>query len=477
MNVHQAKRALIYGRVSKPRPVGAHDDLTPDLSDSIERQIRACEHTAAARGYQVVATRRDTQSAYLAKVRPGWEEAKAMVERGEVDVVIAWQLDRVTRSVAELEDVIELFERTGASLLTAAGDIDLTTATGRLVVRVLAAVARAEVEVKTARMQLANQQRAADGKRRRSAPRLFGYNADGTVNRAEADLVEQAASDVLAGASLLAIAKRWNAAGMFAESRARIGSGTAPGWSSRGVKDCLTNPRHAGLAIYQGQIIEGVKGEWEPILEEETHFSLVATLTDPSRRVGDHKRGRRPGDLLLSTVAKCGREGCDRHLNAGKRAGVPVYVCKSGHVTIPAHKVDMLVTAEVVRGLAMAAVGGHLRVTEREEIDSSQLGPLHERLDALAGAYAEGAVTLGQMTTATKALQEKIRAIEEAIASQGTKARVLSPEEAFEIWSNASVDGQREMIREGFEVVVAPVGKGQKIDPKRQVSVRLRDSD
>src|SRR5262249_38602244 len=148
------------------------------------------------------------------------------------------------------------------------------------------AVARAEVELKTARMQLANQTRASEGKLRKSGPKLFGYNADGTVNPTEADAVQQAAADVLGGVSLYAIAKRWNEAELFPDSRARIASGTEPAWSVRGVRDCLSNPRHAGLAVYRGEVLDGVKGEWQAIIDEETHISLRALFADPSRRSG-----------------------------------------------------------------------------------------------------------------------------------------------------------------------------------------------
>ena len=468
------KRALIYGRVSKPRPRNQHDDGTEDLSESVDRQITACKYTAASRGYEVVAVERDTQSAYASKSRPGWERAKGMVERGEVDVVIAWQMDRITRSVAELEQVITLMERTGASIVTSMGDLDLTTANGRMVARILGAVARAEVELKTARMQLANQERASAGKRRRSSPRLFGYNPDGTINPEEADAVRQAASDVLAGASLYSIAKRWNEAGLFPESRARIASGTKPAWSTRGLRDCLTNPRHAGLAVYKGEVLDGVKGEWEPILDEETHISLKALFADPSRRSGDHRRGRRPGDQLLSTVARCGREGCKRTISASSRKGVPVYVCRDGHVTIPVHKVDMVVLAEMARGIASVAMRGGFLVEEPGEVDTGELDRLRERLDALAEPYADGAITLSQFTKATKALRAKIEAAEQAIATGATNARTLSAEEAFEIYNSASVDGKRDFLRKGFDIVIHPVGKGQRVDPLRQVKVAPR---
>jgi DNA invertase Pin-like site-specific DNA recombinase len=67
----------------------------------------------------------------------------------------AWCVGRLTP-----EDVIERCERAGVKLATVSSDLDLSTDTGRLVGRILASVARAEVERKGARQRRAYQQAA-----------------------------------------------------------------------------------------------------------------------------------------------------------------------------------------------------------------------------------------------------------------------------------------------------------------------------
>src|SRR4051812_16191591 len=122
------QRAVIYTRVSL--------DQTGE-GRSVARQEQAYRSLADARGYEVVGAESDSQSAYSEKVRPGWERVKAAAQRGEVDVILAWQLDRVTRSMAELEQLIDLTEATGASLVTVSGELDLTSSTGRMLARIL----------------------------------------------------------------------------------------------------------------------------------------------------------------------------------------------------------------------------------------------------------------------------------------------------------------------------------------------------
>ena len=207
-----SQRAIIYARVSL--------DATGE-GRSVARQLESCQSLADARSYTVVGTEHDSQSAYSDKKRPGWEQVKAAAERHEVDVIVAWQLDRVTRSMAELEQVIDLAERTGVGVATVSGEMDLTTSNGRMIARILGSVARAEVEMKATRQKAANLQGAKEGRPFRAGPALFGYNAEGCLVQTEADAIRQAARDVLEGASVYSIMKRWNQAGLHPRSTRR----------------------------------------------------------------------------------------------------------------------------------------------------------------------------------------------------------------------------------------------------------------
>jgi site-specific DNA recombinase len=64
-----------------------------------------------------------------------------------VDVVIVYKLDRLTRSVVDLDRLMKRFERRHVALVSLQESLDATTATGRLMMNLLASVSQWEREV------------------------------------------------------------------------------------------------------------------------------------------------------------------------------------------------------------------------------------------------------------------------------------------------------------------------------------------
>ncbi len=115
-----------------------------------------------------------------------------LIRRKAVDVVIVAKLDRITRSVRDLGELVERFQASGVEFASVADNIDTTTASGRLVLNVLGSVAQWERETIAERTADALAHLRSKGKRiSRFAP--FGYrlNSDG---RLEADPSEQEAA-------------------------------------------------------------------------------------------------------------------------------------------------------------------------------------------------------------------------------------------------------------------------------------------
>jgi DNA invertase Pin-like site-specific DNA recombinase len=97
--------------------------------------------------------------------RPGLEELLALVTSRQVDAVLVYKLDRLTHSVADLDKLIKLFDRHQVALVSLEESLDATTATGRLMMNLLASVSQWEREVIGERTRDALQRLKAQGKR------------------------------------------------------------------------------------------------------------------------------------------------------------------------------------------------------------------------------------------------------------------------------------------------------------------------
>lgn len=456
-----AKRVLIYTRVSR-------DDTGEGKSNA--RQEEDCRTLAQLRGWEVVEVVDDVSySAYTGKKRPGWDRVVEAMRSGEIDLVLAWAMDRVTRTVRELTDIVQLGRETGVGIATVHGDYDLSSDTGKLLATLLSAVAEHEVERKGARQRLANRQRAAEGKPWTSGWRAFGFELDGTLIPAEADLIREAADKVLAGAPLRSIVREWKTLGI---STPRSSKGV-DGWTHNGVRSILLNPRNAGLNTYKGEVIG--KGAWEPILSPETHVLLVAKLTDPGRLTRKDSRGRKPSNLLTG-IARC--TVCKEPVTAGTGyKSRLIYECKSYHVSTPRDDADYIVREAFVRAVRLSRPGLLLPMPDRGVPTQlwAELTAVQDRMNTVAESFAAGVLNAEQMETASTSLQTQRSMVEQQIAEAGANLGIPTSQDQVEQFEALDLNGQRAVLSRLAVIELHPRGRGRRNVPiTHQVTVQLR---
>jgi site-specific DNA recombinase len=221
---------------------------------AVERQLDDCEKLCAERGWDVVRIITENDVSATKGDRPGYRELLWLVEHGDVDVIVCWHIDRLTRRLTELEHIITLCGHTSVRVATVSGDLDLSPDAGRLVGRIFASVARGEVERKSARQKRAGRQAAESG--RPPKRRAFGYQSDGmTIDAVEGPAVRDAFTQFLADGSIAGITRVLNNAGHRTV-------GGKP-WSHPAVRVMLRNGRYAGVRMYQ--LKEARPGSWPAI--------------------------------------------------------------------------------------------------------------------------------------------------------------------------------------------------------------------
>lgn len=122
---------------------------------SLEAQEEKIKAYCIVKDWELVDVLRDEGISGKTLDRPGIQEALRLIERKEVEALIVYKIDRLTRSVKDLNFLVELFEKKDFSLVSLQESLDATTATGRLMMNLLASVSQWEREVIGERTKMA----------------------------------------------------------------------------------------------------------------------------------------------------------------------------------------------------------------------------------------------------------------------------------------------------------------------------------
>ena len=457
-------RAAIYARISR-------DDAGDMLG--VRRQEKDARALCSRKGWTVDDRHvfvDDDVSAWSGRERPEYRRMLAAISTREVDAVVAYDLDRLHRLPRELESFFETCDAAGLTkMATVAGEHDLADSSGRLVARIMGAVAKKSSDDTSRRLKRKFDEKAELGQPH--GGRAFGYDPDGvTVRISEAELLQEAARDVLAGESLAEIARRWNALGVLTPQRRRQ-------WSSTVVRAVLTNPRHAGLRVHRGEVVG--KAAWPAVLDRTTHERLVAMLKDARRRQSNPPR-RTP----FTTLVRCSL--CGAPMTRDLVGKLPTYRCHRkpgregcGRTSISALPLEAAVVEAVLTRFDTAALARGLARQEvpDEEGAIAELAALDQRQAELAEMYAAGEIKTSTWMTTIKAIEQRQASVRASLTRQ-RRAPILDefagrPGALRAEWPSMTPDRQRALLAAVLDRVSVkpatrrgPIFDGQRVDPK-----------
>ncbi|MCU1598549.1 MAG: recombinase family protein [Glaciihabitans sp.] len=469
--------AGIYARISKD---------TEGTELGVTRQQEDCRAEATRRGWNVKDLYIDNDvSATRSKVRPSYQRMMRDVTTGRINAIVVWDVDRLTRTPRELEDLIDLADKYGVAFANVGGDIDLSTPDGRMMARIKGTLARREVEQMSKRLRRKFQQKAESGEPHGYSP--YGFTrVEGVdvVNEEQAAVVREVAARVLAHESLRSIVTDLNARGIHGPK--------SPQWNSTILRQILVRPSNAGLRQYQGKVIG--KSTTQPIYDEGTHNRLVSLLTDPSRRSNHVGPGYK---YLLSGVAICGRDGTVIDDNLGRRVeggcrGVmrrqigrtttskrtgglkrqpPSYCCSvCFRVRRSQELVDTLVSEIVIARLAQPDAISMFAVTDSTAADEAQavMSAVDAKLEIAADQFADDAITGAQLKRITARLRDERKLADNKFkaAQPHTAVAELTDGDVRANWAALPISARREAIESLMRVIIMPAGSGRRFDPE-----------
>jgi len=147
-------RVGIYARVS-----------TADKGQDVGLQLRDLEAYAQARGWSIYEKYVDAGISGSQIKRPALDRLVAACRRRQLDVVLVWRLDRLGRSLKHLITTLEEFRTLGVAFVSLHEQLDCTTATGQLLIHLLAAFAEFERAIIKERVKAGLKNAKAKGQR------------------------------------------------------------------------------------------------------------------------------------------------------------------------------------------------------------------------------------------------------------------------------------------------------------------------
>src|SRR6266404_3477476 len=138
------RRCSIYTRKS------SEEGLEQEFN-SLHAQREACEafiRSQAGEGWRLIRTHYDDGGLSGATMeRPALQRLMADIDKGLVDAVVVYKVDRLTRSLADFAKMVEVFDARGVSFVAVTQQFNTTTSMGRLTLNVLLSFSQFEREV------------------------------------------------------------------------------------------------------------------------------------------------------------------------------------------------------------------------------------------------------------------------------------------------------------------------------------------
>jgi len=141
---------------------------------SISVQKEKLEHYAKAQGYNFA---HYTDEGYSGKDlnRPALKKLISDIKNGKINIVLIYKLDRLSRRVKDILELVELFEKHNVVLYSLSESLDLTSPFGRAALKMLATFSELERETIIERMMMGKAARAKSGRYSCPGKVPFGY--------------------------------------------------------------------------------------------------------------------------------------------------------------------------------------------------------------------------------------------------------------------------------------------------------------
>lgn len=250
------------------------------LDEQEDRLRKLCEF----KGYKIYKVYREEGVSAKNTNRPKFQEMVTDMKDGKINKIIVYKLDRLTRSIKDLETICTLLEEYHCDLESVAEEINTGNANGKFFIRMLTILAQLEIERTSERTKFGLVGAAKKG--HISGKPALGYTKKDkskklVIDDLEAEVVKRIFSMYLEGSSVCYICEKFNEENVLNRH-----------WATTTVDKILSNK------IYIGNIEHGKKNKKNaqifenvvPTIIDKTTFDMVQKRKEKNLKNFKRKR-------------------------------------------------------------------------------------------------------------------------------------------------------------------------------------------
>jgi site-specific DNA recombinase len=297
-------RAVLYVRVST--------DEQAREGYSIPAQLESLRAFCKSQGWEIVFEYIEEGKSAKDLDRPKMKQMLNDIKKGEIDIILVYRLDRLTRSVLDLYLLLQKFDEHNVAFRSATEVYDTSTAMGRLFITLVAALAQWERENLGERVIFGMEQMIDEGKKP-GGHDPYGYRFDKDFN---CTIIDEEAAHVrmiyqmfMDGYGYRSIAERMNV--LKAKPR------HSKTWSHNTIRNMLNNEIYIGTYKWGKKVVTLNKSIIDVVMYKAVQKKMVAK--QPSLH--------RMGKFVLTGLLRCGH--CDNSMQGyfDKRKDKAYYRC------------------------------------------------------------------------------------------------------------------------------------------------------
>lgn len=465
INVRNVLRVALYVRVSSQEQA--------DEGYSIGEQTDRLKKYADAMGWTVHKIYVDPGYSGGNMDRPGLNEMIKDVEAGNIDTVVVYKLDRLSRSQFDTLYLIEkVFLANNTDFISMTENFSTNTPLGRAMIGFLAVFAQLEKDKINERTIMGKEARAKEGKWGGGSSEPIGYDynivtQELEINEYEKMQVLEAVELFLAGTPLRTICRIFSEKGYKYRGKKKV----LREWDPKRLKYVFQNK------IYLGYINYGENwypASHTPILTEETFNKLQVLLEQRAEMYEEHKKKCNEYTSYLGGLVYCKKCGAKYAKGTGttRKKGVYNYYynCYSRSKRVPKmvkdpncknknwrmNDLDNIIIEEIKK-LAVDPEYFHVIKNAKDEksdtpnkidIIKKEIDKLDDQISRFMDLYGIGKFTIDQVSGKIDPLNEQKKTLEKELEGLNATTDTMSQEEMLEIASTFAEALEGENINE-----------------------------